>query len=319
MDRPKRAAAKVTSFRQFHLSGDPHKHDQPKPMATPEDLQKQLEEERENSKKLHDDVEHLHLQNELEMKKMKQEQWHTALAKLKEAKEHASQEHSKCMDQMAQLATSAMGEASANTLDWFKSKMGTIGRNIETPLTEEEERQRKRQQEREAAIDDLKKQQEDIQKKLRELQGEEGIENPLSGIGQPPQEVLMQQLRSALSGKKDEDPNKALLRALITQQNKTPGEGGTNTLKQALMNRILTGNSNSMAEWLANLNKQEEGESELFRYPLAEEEEGIRGGRIKSGMLDKATTNIQVKQVWPQQNLGEDWADEDVEFKTDKI
>ena len=32
-------------------------------------------------------------------------------------------------------------------------------------------------------------------------------------------------------------------------------------------------------------------------------------------MLDKATTSIQQKQVWPQQNLGEDWADEDVEFK----
>ena len=32
-------------------------------------------------------------------------------------------------------------------------------------------------------------------------------------------------------------------------------------------------------------------------------------------MLDKASTNIQQKQVWPQQNLGEDWADEEIEFK----
>ena len=36
-------------------------------------------------------------------------------------------------------------------------------------------------------------------------------------------------------------------------------------------------------------------------------------------MLDKATANIQQKQVWPQQNLGEDWVDEDVEFKQMKF
>ena len=35
----------------------------------------------------------------------------------------------------------------------------------------------------------------------------------------------------------------------------------------------------------------------------------------KSGMLDKATTSIQHKQIWPQKNLSEDWADEEMEFK----
>ena len=69
-----------------------------------------------------------------------------------------------------------------------------------------------------------------------------------------------------------------------------------------------------MTEWLVNLNRQEEGESELSRIPLFSEIEG-RTGKVKSGVLDRATTNIQQKQVWPQQNLGEDWADEDVEFK----
>ena len=44
-----------------------------------------------------------------------------------------------------------------------------------------------------------------------------------------------------------------------------------------------------------------------------------RAVKVKSGILDKATTNIQQKQVWPQQNLGEDWADEDVEFKQMKF
>ena len=32
-------------------------------------------------------------------------------------------------------------------------------------------------------------------------------------------------------------------------------------------------------------------------------------------MLDKATTNIIRKEVWPQKNLGEDWAKEEIEFK----
>ena len=110
-----------------------------------------------------------------------------------------------------------------------------------------------------------------------------------------------------------DDPNKVLLKALITQQNKTSGEGGTSTLKAPIMTK-LTGDG--MAEWLANYNRQEEGESDLSNFPLLGEEElQPKQGKVRSGMLDKATANIQQKQVWPQQNLGEDWADEDVEFK----
>ena len=52
---------------------------------------------------------------------------------------------------------------------------------------------------------------------------------------------------------------------------------------------------------------------------IARSEGDNKGGNVKSGILDKATTNIQQKQVWPQQNLGEDWADEDVEFKQMKF
>ena len=107
-----------------------------------------------------------------------------------------------------------------------------------------------------------------------------------------------------------------LLRALITQSNKTSGEGGTSTLKPEIASRIAGVNSNTMADWLAGLNRQEEGESELTRIPMLGEEEGLnKQGKNKSGILEKATTNIQQKQVWPQQNLGEDWVDEEVEFK----
>ena len=124
----------------------------------------------------------------------------------------------------------------------------------------------------------------------------------------------MNQLKAALSGKKEEDPNKNLLRALITTQNKTAGEGGTSTLKPNIARSINPGSGN-MAEWLAQLNRQDEGESELSRLLVAEEEGMGKPAKARSGILDKATTNIQQKQVWPQQNLGEDWADEDVEFK----
>ena len=101
---------------------------------------------------------------------------------------------------------------------------------------------------------------------------------------------------------------------------KPPGEGGTNTLKPALINSLIGGDSSNMAEWLANLNRQEEGESEIAKMSLVGEEEGgQRSSKVRSGILDKATTNIQPKQVWPQQNLGEDWADEEVEFKQMKF
>ena len=137
-------------------------------------------------------------------------------------------------------------------------------------------------------------------------------------LGQDPthtsqQESLMQQLRTALSGKKEEDPNKAILKALVMQHNKAPGEGGTNTLRGSILRGITPG-TGGMADWLVNLNKQDEGEFELSHFPLIVDEEA-KSGKVRSGILDRATTNIQQKQVWPQQNLGEDWADEDVEFK----
>ena len=133
------------------------------------------------------------------------------------------------------------------------------------------------------------------------------------------QDDLMAQLRAALGDKKEEDPNKILLRALVTNHNKMPGTGGTNTLKTNIT-RGLPMAGGSMAEWLANLNKQEEGESEITRTPiLGDDEGGPRPGKAKSGILDRATANIQQKHVWPQQNLGEDWSDEDVDFKQIKF
>ena len=76
----------------------------------------------------------------------------------------------------------------------------------------------------------------------------------------------MQQLKEALEPKRQQDPNKTLLRALITAQNKDTAPVGANTLKQDLLDKIMGENPEGekrMADWLALLNKQEEGESLL--------------------------------------------------------
>ena len=69
-----------------------------------------------------------------------------------------------------------------------------------------------------------------------------------------------------------------------------------------------------MHEWLAQLNQQEEGEY-LITSGVQEGDGEHRGGKLRSGMLDKSTTSIKQKQVWPQKNLGEDWAEDELEFK----
>ena len=63
-----------------------------------------------------------------------------------------------------------------------------------------------------------------------------------------------------------------------------------------------------MAKWLAMFNKQEPGESK------GEIDDEGRTRSSKSGILDKATCNVQHKEIWPQKNLLEDWADEEVSF-----
>ena len=329
MDRPRRAATKVTDFRRYHLSGDLDQEvrglvdsrvEQFEMSLTTEQLKQQLDEEREASKKLQEDLEQMKIQNELQNKKRKQEQWQKAYSKLKEARERAEQEHEKCMEEMDTLTE----EAHSESLQWLKDQMGQLKPHKDTAT---QEQSRKEEEARLASIQELRMQQEEISKKLAELEkgtpaAPETVSSVLrQALGQEDtaarsQGVLLEQLKAALASKKEEDPNKAMLRALLTQQNKIPGEGGTNTLKNTMLTKLMQGDSTNMAEWLANFNRQEEGESTFNRFPfLGEEDMGGRQVKTRSGILDKATTNIQQKQIWPQQNLGEDWADEDVEFK----
>ena len=293
-------------------------------MAMAEELRAQLEEERETNKKLQEDVDIMRIWNELEIERLKKAQWSTAIDKLKEAREQAEQEHEKCMEEIQGLVKSSRATTHNDSLEWLKVQLNKMpqGHHNTSTLEEDQEKQKQEQAEKEAAIADLTSQQDRIAQQLAELRGTEMPQetDPMEilkkavGTAKTPQENMMQQLRNALSGKKEEDNNKTLLKALANQQNRTAGEGGTNTLKTSMLKpHAPTGNS--MADWLAQLNKQDEGESDLNHLLFAEEEGASKQTRFKSGILDQATTNIQQKQVWPQQNLGEDWADEDVEFR----
>ena len=98
------------------------------------------------------------------------------------------------------------------------------------------------------------------------------------------------------------------------------GAGGSSTLKPDILNKLAGEGEFSMAEWLTSLNKQEEGESEISKLINRLDDDvdcraECKHSKMRSGMLDKSTTNIQHKEVWPQKNLGEDWAEEEIEFK----
>ena len=281
--------------------------------TTAEELQEQLEEERENSKRLMEDKEIMKIRNELETKKLKQKQWETAIEQLKQTREHAEQEHARAITEIKEKAEAAKSEVLTTVLDWFKTQVA----DLSLPNTDTE--QEKARKEKNKQIEELMEQQEEIAKKLADLKGEARIDTAKTEATGITQEALLKQLRGILSGKQEEDPNRMLLKAMVMAQNKVPGEGGTHTLKQGIVNSLSPQEGmNDMAEWLASLNKQEEGESELSKFLNTGDGEH-KTGKVKSGILDRATTNIQQKQVWPQQNLGEDWADEDIEFKQIKF
>ena len=140
-----------------------------------------------------------------------------------------------------------------------------------------------------------------------------GDSPPQPEPSQPSQENLMDQLRLALTANKNApagDWQKEALRHFLVNSNKTATPGGATTLKPELLKRLTNEQDEfSMADWLATLNREETGES------LCDDSDECKHKKVKSGMLDRATANILHKEVWPQKNLLEDWADEDIDFK----
>ena len=328
MDRPHRPA-KVTNYRQFHLSGDLDQVVQGKVSQTIDRLEQtfkaltmssdeesrnaellaQVSEQKTKNRSMQWQVENMKLQNELEAEKLQEAQWEAALQQLKEAREKMTKEHNRNLEQIKSMNAEPVHKGSGQAVAWLQEELHN--RNQETEAE-------KRDGEKKQILEDLQRQQEELQRKIADISGKDT--GPTGMSSDNSQQLLLEQLRSALTTKETEkDPNKALLTALITSQNKAPGPSGTSTLKTDLMNRMAGCNEFSMAEWLASLNKQDEGESEVLRA-LAREEDSdcrleCRHSKMKSGMLDKSTTHIRHKEVWPQKNLGEDWAEEEIEFK----
>ena len=95
---------------------------------TTEDLQKQIEEEHENSKKLQENAEFLRLQNELEAEKMKQKKWQEAINQLQEAKEHAQAEHEEYLGKLKSMSSTTKEDTSKSILEWFQTQTAELNR-----------------------------------------------------------------------------------------------------------------------------------------------------------------------------------------------
>ena len=344
MERPKRGASKVSDYRQYHLSGDLEEVVQGKvseaivkleqtldePTMSSEEETQNMEllaaarEQKEKSHKMQLQVENMKLRNEIEAEKLQQEQWEAAMQHLKNTREKMLEQHTRNMDQMKNISQTTIDRQSAKAVHWLQKELDSQ-EGLEPQKSEQEEAEA----EKARLLEDLHRQQEQLQRQISEVTQAA----PRMGWGCGPtqeaqtetrtcdqQELLMGQLRTALAPKgEDKDPNKAILKALLTSSNKTVGPSGTSTLKADILSKLTGEGEFSMAEWLASLNKQEEGESDALKYLSKEDDVDCRSdckhAKFRSGMLDKSTTNIRHKEVWPQKNLGEDWAEEEMEFK----
>ena len=256
---------------------------------------------------------------------MQQEQWERVIEKLKQAREDMAKQYEANMQKIDSMVQEASQSNTNQAVAWMQSQLGKTNNPAGQPPKKDEDPYKQ------TLLEQLKKQQEDIQRQIIDLTSEESkpAQEPLEALrrtitgtacNRADQEVLIEQLRTALAPKETEkDSNRALLKTLITAQKKTMGVGGSSTLRTDTLNKLSSEPEFSMAEWLASLNKQE-GESEISRLLGKNDDEfdcraECKHGKMRSGMLDKSTTNIQCKEVWPQKNLGEDWAEEEIELK----
>ena len=335
MDRPKRAASKVTDYRKYHLSGDLNislsgrvesvvGQFEERTMsqltipdnASTEELKQLVELSKANSQQRLEEMEQLRLRNELEAQALEEKRWDMAMKGLKEAKETMLQEHEKQIQEMDKMRADSSKNVSVEATEWLRKQL----KDLTPKVTSEEEKRKLEEEEKQKAnkIQEIKQQQAELQKQLSQLTGE----NPeASNIPRPvnleeSQGLILEQLKAALSGNRT-DPNKALIRALTNTQNRMTDPTGVNSLKPELMGRILTENNTSMEDWLATLNRQEEGELEFTQSNYRCETDGAecKHTKTKSGMLDRATSTVIQKQIWPQKNLGEEWVEDEVDFK----
>ena len=234
--------------------------------AMPEQLQEMLNEQKESSVKLQWEVETMKLRNELEVEQLQQEQWEAAIKRLKESREQMQREHVENMEKMQSMGIENPKGASNQAVAWLQSQLNGTGKEPTSGLTGT--RNRDRYDPKQTRLEELYKQQDEIQEEIADItRGPEVVTpSPLDSLRRSlgknhrektEQELLLEQIRTTLAPKDtDKDPNKALLKALMTAQNKTAGAGGMNTLNSDILNKLTGEGEFSMAEWLASLNKQ---------------------------------------------------------------
>ena len=103
------------------------------------------------------------------------------------------------LTQIKEKAEAARQDNSGQILNWFQSQVSDM---ITTPGHTPNEEEEKERQHKEKCIMDLKQQQEDINRRLAELQGNP---TPIDNTSDS-QDMFIQQLRNALGNKKEEDP-----------------------------------------------------------------------------------------------------------------
>ena len=144
MNRAKRSVNRVTDFRTFHLSWDRStftSHTQSLQVAShtlspqlqtsvmaqsAEELRQQLEEQKEQSRKLMEDAELMKIWNELEVEKLRQKQWEMAIEQLKVTREKVEMEHKKTISEIQDMAGAKQAEISTDVTGWVRSQMANL-------------------------------------------------------------------------------------------------------------------------------------------------------------------------------------------------
>ena len=292
-------------------------------MADLEKLKEELRQQKDLNEKIKHDLEAARLKQELLTEQMKQKEWETAKDKIASEQAAAIQRHE---ETLRQLQEAKAPEESNPTITYLKEKLAELsGTKAELEPTKPEVSAKEAKQKQIAdELQALIQKQHEIAEAAR-VAAKEHSDNPhirelLSQFTrldeQKPEEPsgqTLEQLLSTLQGKTMETKakqQKEILQQFLIDANKITTTGGINTLKPDLLKK-LTGESEvfNMGEWLAKLNRQDQEDRKCDDC-----QQDCKHGK-KSGMLDKATTNIQHKEVWPQKNLLEDWADEEMEFK----
>ena len=293
-------------------------HNQPI-MSELEQLKKELEEQKALNQRASQELEEARIRSQLETEKRK----HMEIEAHKKQLELENAQAQVSLDEKLKQVASKESDTKQATIQALQQKLAELTGKEPCPAPKSE--LETKQQE---AADQLKKLMEqkqelakaaaaavsnceptpEIQEMLRQLEATKQTPEE-----KPEQETLLHQLKAMLQGKGTEEKTnqqKEILQHFLTESNKITTTGGATTLKPDLLKK-LTGEKDKfdMGEWLARLNNQNFDESKCENCS-----ENCKQHK-KSGMLDKAATNIQHKQIWPQKNLTEDWVDEDIEFK----